>query len=89
MEDTAAPVVMSLTRLQTLQAAVESALGARVKKLVADRGELTLTVSQEDYLASLTFAVSITPATKTKTGTACAFAWCRICCQSAKTGACA
>jgi NADH-quinone oxidoreductase subunit C len=52
MEDTAAPVVMSLTRLQTLQAAVESALGARVKKLVADRGELTLTVSQDDYLAS-------------------------------------
>jgi NADH-quinone oxidoreductase subunit C len=52
MEDTTAPVVMSLTRLQTLQAAVESALGARVKKLVADRGELTLTVSQDDYLAS-------------------------------------
>jgi NADH-quinone oxidoreductase subunit C len=52
MEDTAAPVVMSLTRLQTLQAAVEAALGSRVKKLVADRGELTLTVTQDDYLAS-------------------------------------
>lgn len=42
---------MSLTRLQTLQVAVESALGARVKKLVAHRGELTLTVSQDEYLA--------------------------------------
>jgi NADH-quinone oxidoreductase subunit C len=52
MEDTTASAVMSLTRLQTLQAAVQSALGARVKKLVADRGELTLTVSQDDYLAS-------------------------------------
>jgi NADH-quinone oxidoreductase subunit C len=51
MTEPVTPVVMSLTRLQTLQAAVESALGARVKKLVADRGELTLTVSQDDYLA--------------------------------------
>ena len=48
---TTAPEVMSLTRLQTLQAAIETALGARVKKLVADRGELTLTVSQDDYIA--------------------------------------
>ena len=52
MEDSPTPAVMSLTRLQTLQAAVESALGSRVKKLVADRGELTLTVTQDDYLAS-------------------------------------
>jgi NADH-quinone oxidoreductase subunit C len=52
MTEPVSPVVMSLTRLQTLQAAVESALGARVKKLVADRGELTLTVTQDDYLAS-------------------------------------
>jgi NADH-quinone oxidoreductase subunit C len=51
MTESVAPVVMSLTRLQTLQAAVESALGARVKRLVADRGELTLTVLQDDYLA--------------------------------------
>jgi len=51
MDDTVSPSVMSLTRLQTLQAAIESALGARVKKLVADRGELTLTVSQDEYLA--------------------------------------
>ena len=43
---------MSLTRLQTLQVSVEFALGARVKKLIADRGELTLTVSQDDYLAA-------------------------------------
>ena len=43
--------VMSLTRLQTLQAAIETALGSRVKKLVADRGELTLTVSQDNYVA--------------------------------------
>ena len=41
---------MSLTRLQTLQAAVELAVGTRVKKLIADRGELTLTVSHGDYL---------------------------------------
>jgi NADH-quinone oxidoreductase subunit C len=51
MTESVAPVVMSLTRLQTLQAAVESTLGARVKRLVADRGELTLTVLQDDYLA--------------------------------------
>ena len=43
---------MSFTRLQTLQAAVEFVLGARVKRLIADRGELTLTVSQGDYLAA-------------------------------------
>ena len=43
---------MALTRLQTLQASVEFALGARVKKLIADRGELTLTVPQGDYLAA-------------------------------------
>ena len=34
----------------TLQAAVQAALGERVKSLVASRGELTLTVAAADYL---------------------------------------
>ena len=43
-----------MTRLDTLQAALESALGARVKRLVRDRGEITLTVAAADYLESAT-----------------------------------
>ena len=38
-----------MSKLDTLQAALESALGARVKSLVRDHEELTLTVSAADY----------------------------------------
>jgi len=38
------------TSLDTLQAALEAAGGARIKSLVRDRGELTLTVVAADYL---------------------------------------
>jgi NADH-quinone oxidoreductase subunit C len=38
------------TSLDTLQAALEAAGGARIKSLVRDRGELTLTVAAADYL---------------------------------------
>jgi len=37
------------SRLDTLQAALQSILGASVKKLVRDRGELTVTVGADDY----------------------------------------
>ncbi|CAN5152948.1 NADH-quinone oxidoreductase subunit C [soil metagenome] len=39
-----------MSKLETLQAALESALGARLKKLVVDRGEVTITVADTDYL---------------------------------------
>ena len=39
-----------MSKLDTLQAALESALGARIGKLVRDRGEITITVSAIDYL---------------------------------------
>jgi NADH-quinone oxidoreductase subunit C len=39
-----------MDKLDTLQASIETVLGARVKRLVRDRGELTLTVSTADYL---------------------------------------
>ena len=39
-----------MSKLDTLQAALESALGARTEKLVRDRGEITVTVSAIDYL---------------------------------------
>jgi NADH-quinone oxidoreductase subunit C len=39
-------------KLDTLQAALESALGAKLKKLVRDRGEITVTVAAADYLAA-------------------------------------
>ena len=41
-----------MTRLETLQQALESALGSRLKTLVADRGEITVTVSAADYLTA-------------------------------------
>ncbi len=41
----------SSSRIEMLRAAVTSVLGEQVKKLVLDRGELTLTVSAADYLA--------------------------------------
>lgn len=41
-----------MTKLEQLRASVETVLGARVKSLVSDRGELTLTVKAADYLAA-------------------------------------
>jgi NADH-quinone oxidoreductase subunit C len=41
-----------MSKLDVLQAALESALGTRLKKLVSDRGEITITVSADDYLAA-------------------------------------
>jgi len=38
-----------MSKLDTLQASLESALGARLHKLVRDRGEITVTVSAIDY----------------------------------------
>lgn len=38
-----------MSKLDTLQAALESALGARLDKLVRDRGEITITVSAINY----------------------------------------
>ena len=40
-----------MSKLAVLQAALETALGARLKKLVSDRGEITVTVSADDYLS--------------------------------------
>lgn len=39
-----------MTRLDTLQAALESVLGTKIKKLVRELGEITVTVSADDYL---------------------------------------
>ena len=41
-----------MSRLDTLQAALVSALDTRVKALASDRGELTLVVGAADYLAA-------------------------------------
>lgn len=38
-----------MTHLETLQQVLETVLGPRLKKLVADRGEITITVSATDY----------------------------------------
>jgi NADH-quinone oxidoreductase subunit C len=44
-----------MSKLAVLQAALESALGPRLKKLVSERGEITVTVSADDYVdAALT-----------------------------------
>ncbi len=40
-------------RLDTLQAALEAALGGKIKALVRDRGEITVTVGAADYLAAM------------------------------------
>jgi NADH-quinone oxidoreductase subunit C len=40
-----------MSSLDTLQAALESTFGERLKKLVRDRGEITVTVSASDYLS--------------------------------------
>ena len=39
-----------MTHIETLQQALEAVLGSRIKKLVADRGEITVTVSSAEYL---------------------------------------
>ena len=39
-----------MSRLDTLQTAVETVLGARVKRLLRERGEITVTVAAADYL---------------------------------------
>ena len=38
-----------MTHIEKLQQALEAALGSRIKKLVADRGEITMTVSAAEY----------------------------------------
>ena len=40
-----------MSKLDTLQAALETVLGARVKSLVRDLGELSVTVTAADYLS--------------------------------------
>ncbi len=39
-----------MTHLEALQQALEATLGSRLKTLVADRGEITVTVAAADYL---------------------------------------
>ncbi len=41
-----------MTRLDTLQAALEAALGPKITQLVRDRGEITIHVKSDDYLAA-------------------------------------
>jgi len=41
-----------MTRLDTLQAALDTVLGPKLKQLVRDRGEITITVGVADYLAA-------------------------------------
>jgi NADH-quinone oxidoreductase subunit C len=40
------------TRLEILQGALKAALGAGIRELVCDRGEVTVTVAAADYLAA-------------------------------------
>ena len=40
------------SRLDTLQASLQTILGASIKKLVRDRGEITVTVDADDYLGA-------------------------------------
>jgi NADH-quinone oxidoreductase subunit C len=42
----------SNAQLDTLQAALDTALGARIDRLVRDRGEIAITVRAADYLAA-------------------------------------
>jgi NADH-quinone oxidoreductase subunit C len=41
-----------MSRLDTLQASLQTILGASIKKLVRDRGEITVTVKADDYLGA-------------------------------------
>jgi NADH-quinone oxidoreductase subunit C len=43
-----------MSKLDTLQAALETKLGERLKRLVNDRGEITITVSADDYITAAT-----------------------------------
>jgi NADH-quinone oxidoreductase subunit C len=43
-----------MSKLDNLKAALESVLGNQIKKLVTDRGEITITVSADDYIAVVT-----------------------------------
>jgi len=40
------------SRLDTLQSTLQTILGASIRKLVRDRGEITVTVSADDYLGA-------------------------------------
>src|SRR5437773_359090 len=40
------------SRLDTLQAALQSILGPSIRRLVRDRGEITITVGADDYLGA-------------------------------------
>ena len=51
MNDSPSSAVVSTSRIETLRVAVTTALGEQVKKLVLDRGELTLTVAAADCIA--------------------------------------
>ena len=51
MNDIPSLVMASTSRIETLRASLAAALGEQVKKLVLDRGELTLTVAAGEYLA--------------------------------------
>ncbi len=41
-----------MSKLQTLQSSLESCLGARLKSLACDRGEITIVVGADDYISS-------------------------------------
>jgi len=41
-----------MSRLDTLQSALQTVLGASIRKLVRDRGEITVTVGADDYLGA-------------------------------------
>ena len=51
MSDNPSLALASLSRIETLRAAVGDVLGERLKTLVLDHGELTLTVAAAHYLA--------------------------------------
>ena len=93
-----------MSNLDTLQASIEAVLGARVKRLVRDRGEMTITVRAPDYAAcvlllrdhaELGFEQLIDLcgvdylSYKDSPGRANATASCRTCSRCATTGGCA
>jgi NADH-quinone oxidoreductase subunit C len=43
-----------MSKLDNLKATLETVLGNQIKKLVTDRGEITITVSAADYIAAAT-----------------------------------
>ncbi len=50
MSDTTPISPASLSHIETLHAAITAALGGRIKTLLTDRGEITLTVAAADYI---------------------------------------